>query len=72
MNLTIRNVSASDFGTYTCIAKNSLGETDGTIKLEGNKQTPQQDDLKKKLFYRNNPASNLKTQNGDHHSSCNC
>lgn len=39
MNLTIRNVSSSDFGTYTCVAKNSLGETDGTIKLEGNKQT---------------------------------
>lgn len=39
MNLTIRNVSSTDFGTYTCVAKNSLGETDGTIKLEGNTYT---------------------------------
>ncbi|ENN74036.1 hypothetical protein YQE_09361, partial [Dendroctonus ponderosae] len=33
MKLTIKNVSISDFGTYKCIAKNSLGETDGAIKL---------------------------------------
>lgn len=35
MKLTIRAVSKSDFGTYKCISKNSLGETDGTIKLYG-------------------------------------
>ncbi|XP_018321821.1 lachesin-like [Agrilus planipennis] len=33
MKLTIRAVSATDFGSYKCISKNSLGETDGTIKL---------------------------------------
>lgn len=33
MRLTIKSVSPSDYGTYTCVAKNSLGETDGTIKL---------------------------------------
>lgn len=33
MKLTIKSVSQSDFGSYTCVAKNSLGETDGTIKL---------------------------------------
>ena len=33
MNLTIKSVSQSDFGSYMCVAKNSLGETDGTIKL---------------------------------------
>ncbi|KAG5676473.1 putative Mast/stem cell growth factor receptor Kit [Polypedilum vanderplanki] len=33
MKLTIKSVSQSDFGSYTCVSKNSLGETDGTIKL---------------------------------------
>lgn len=35
MMLKIRNVGLSDFGSYKCVAKNSLGETDGVIKLEG-------------------------------------
>ncbi|XP_030749458.1 neurotrimin-like isoform X2 [Sitophilus oryzae] len=33
MKLVIRKVSQSDYGSYKCVAKNSLGETDGTIKL---------------------------------------
>ncbi|XP_050296725.1 lachesin-like isoform X2 [Anthonomus grandis grandis] len=33
MRLTIHNVSQSDYGIYKCLAKNSLGDTDGTIKL---------------------------------------
>lgn len=33
MKLTIKAVSKADYGSYTCVAKNSLGETDGTIKL---------------------------------------
>jgi len=36
MRLKIRQVSRDDFGMYQCVAKNSLGETDGTIKLYGN------------------------------------
>lgn len=36
MMLKIRSVSRSDFGSYQCVAKNSLGETDGLIKLDGN------------------------------------
>ena len=36
MRLKIRRVSQDDFGSYQCVAKNSLGETDGTIKLYGN------------------------------------
>lgn len=35
MVLIIHNVTRSDFGSYRCVAKNSLGETDGLIKLEG-------------------------------------
>lgn len=35
MMLKIRNVGPMDFGSYKCVAKNSLGETDGVIRLEG-------------------------------------
>ncbi|KAL5282013.1 hypothetical protein ACFFRR_005341 [Megaselia abdita] len=34
MKLQIRNVVSADFGSYRCVAKNSLGETDGIIKLD--------------------------------------
>lgn len=34
MMLKIRSASKSDFGSYKCVAKNSLGETDGVIKLD--------------------------------------
>lgn len=33
MKLTIRTITASDYGTYKCISRNSLGDTDGSIKL---------------------------------------
>ncbi|XP_069194744.1 lachesin isoform X2 [Procambarus clarkii] len=33
MRLVIHNLTKDDFNTYRCIAKNSLGETDGSIKL---------------------------------------
>jgi hypothetical protein len=33
MKLTIRSVSPTDFGSYKCVSKNSLGDTDGSIKL---------------------------------------
>ncbi|XP_058988240.1 lachesin-like [Musca domestica] len=33
IKLHINPLSASDFGAYRCVAKNSLGDTDGTIKL---------------------------------------
>ncbi|XP_055387123.1 neurotrimin-like [Condylostylus longicornis] len=33
MKLTIVNVEQNDFVTYKCLAKNSLGDTDGAIKL---------------------------------------
>lgn len=39
MQLTIKTVSAGDYGSYKCIAKNSLGDTDGTIQLYGEYQS---------------------------------
>lgn len=33
MKLTIIDVDIDDFGMFKCVAKNSLGETDGSIKL---------------------------------------
>lgn len=33
MKLVIKSVTKSDYGAYKCISKNSLGETDGTIKV---------------------------------------
>ncbi|XP_033220905.1 lachesin [Belonocnema kinseyi] len=33
MKLTIRNLLNGDFGNYRCISKNSLGETEGSIRL---------------------------------------
>lgn len=35
MRLTIRDLSQADFGNYKCISKNSLGETEGSIRLYG-------------------------------------
>lgn len=33
MRLTINQVKEEHFGTYHCVSKNSLGATDGTIKV---------------------------------------
>ncbi|CAG2113521.1 unnamed protein product [Medioppia subpectinata] len=33
MKLTIKNIESTDFGTYRCYAKNSLGSTQGSIRL---------------------------------------
>ncbi|KAJ0178776.1 hypothetical protein K1T71_005551 [Dendrolimus kikuchii] len=33
LRLAIRRVTNTDYGTYKCVSKNSLGDTEGTIKL---------------------------------------
>lgn len=35
MKLTIKNLQYGDFGNYRCISKNSLGETEGSIRVYG-------------------------------------
>lgn len=39
MKLTIRNLQYGDFGNYRCISKNSLGETEGSIRVYGKRFT---------------------------------
>ncbi|XP_014471391.1 PREDICTED: lachesin-like [Dinoponera quadriceps] len=34
LNLTVRRLDRSDFGTYTCTAENAYGRADGTIRLQ--------------------------------------
>ena len=35
MTLSIKNISREHFGGYRCVVRNSLGETDGLIRLYG-------------------------------------
>ena len=35
MHLRIKDLKPEDYGSYICVAKNSLGETEGTIKIYG-------------------------------------
>ncbi|KAH8042497.1 hypothetical protein HPB51_023641 [Rhipicephalus microplus] len=35
LRLTIRDLKPDDFGTYKCVSKNPLGETEANIKLQG-------------------------------------
>lgn len=39
MKLTIKNLQYGDFGNYRCISKNSLGETEGSIRVYGKRFT---------------------------------
>lgn len=33
MKLTIKSLGIQDYGIYKCVSKNSLGESEGTIKV---------------------------------------
>lgn len=35
MKMTVKSLEPKDFGSYKCISKNSLGETEGSIRLYG-------------------------------------
>ncbi|XP_049828521.1 opioid-binding protein/cell adhesion molecule homolog isoform X1 [Schistocerca gregaria] len=37
MKLTIRSVGPADYGQYVCVSKNSLGDTEGVIRVYGRK-----------------------------------
>ncbi|XP_044002273.1 neurotrimin-like isoform X2 [Aphidius gifuensis] len=62
MRLVIRSVSASDFGTYKCVSRNSLGDTDGSIKLyqiTSDNAIDHSDNTKHKSKLRKNTSNNL-------------
>ncbi|XP_076361942.1 lachesin-like [Tachypleus tridentatus] len=56
MRLSIRNLEKKDFGTYSCFAKNSLGSTQGSIRLY---------EIPLPTSISNNEAGNFKQMNGD-------
>lgn len=57
MKLTIKGLSVGDFGNYRCISKNSLGETEGSIRVYGEMRIHEtltlKVDLKCCKFHRN-------------------
>lgn len=55
MKLTIKNLQVADFGNYRCISKNSLGETEGSIRVYGqwNLKVVSDHRIIKSSFYRN-------------------
>ncbi|XP_014216945.1 opioid-binding protein/cell adhesion molecule homolog [Copidosoma floridanum] len=70
MKLTIRNVDASDFGSFKCVSRNSLGDTDGTIKLyriaaSSGYHSSDDDDMKYKGKQRKNSGNSFLEGNQD-------
>ncbi|XP_076242987.1 neurotrimin [Calliopsis andreniformis] len=67
MKLMISSVSASDFGSYKCVSRNSLGDTDGSIKvysITGNSSSSS-NNTKYKGKLRHNPRNDIFKGNQD-------
>jgi len=60
MKLTIRNFSRKDIGIYNCLATNSIGRAEESIRVHG-KEAPSPDEFlsKKNCFWRENIKSAL-------------
>ncbi|KAK0171170.1 hypothetical protein PV328_008925, partial [Microctonus aethiopoides] len=69
MKLTIRSVTPADFGTYKCVSRNSLGDTDGSIKLyeitSGNEHGTRGEDSEYRGKLKKNSSNNLLDGNQD-------
>ncbi|XP_011499406.1 PREDICTED: limbic system-associated membrane protein-like [Ceratosolen solmsi marchali] len=70
MKLTIKSVTASDFGSYKCVSRNSLGDTDGSIKLyripsSSGYHSSDSNDTKHKGKPRKNAGNNILEGNQD-------
>ncbi|XP_054083591.1 basement membrane-specific heparan sulfate proteoglycan core protein-like [Zeugodacus cucurbitae] len=69
MRLTINDVNVVDFGSYRCVAKNSLGDTDGTIKLYHIPQTTTVTTIAPTVALNTVPVVIAKDNNKDQHFS---
>ncbi|XP_076356584.1 uncharacterized protein LOC143249878 isoform X2 [Tachypleus tridentatus] len=54
MRLRIRNVDHEDFGSYSCHAKNSLGEVEASINLHGIPSSQVSSTVKSEVHHRQN------------------
>ncbi|XP_023175171.1 cell adhesion molecule 2 [Drosophila hydei] len=69
MRLTIYDVDISDFGAYRCVAKNSLGDTDGAIKLYHIPQTTTITTMAPTVSINTVPVVNVKYNKEQRYSS---
>ncbi|XP_017873083.1 PREDICTED: hemicentin-2, partial [Drosophila arizonae] len=69
MRLTIYDVDISDFGAYRCVAKNSLGDTDGAIKLYHIPQTTTITTMAPTVSINTVPVYNVKYNKEQRYSS---
>ncbi|XP_030242938.1 hemicentin-1 isoform X1 [Drosophila navojoa] len=69
MRLTIYDVDIADFGAYRCVAKNSLGDTDGAIKLYHIPQTTTITTMAPTVSINTVPVYNVKYNKEQRYSS---
>ncbi|XP_026830850.1 neurotrimin isoform X2 [Ooceraea biroi] len=66
MKLTISSVGPSDYGTYKCVSRNSLGDSDGSIKVyELSSSTSNASSTRNKGKLRHNSGNNILEGNQD-------
>jgi len=53
MKLTIQQLQAQDIGNYRCVAKNSLGEAEGSVRLIGKSNTKKTSNVKEQVIADN-------------------
>ncbi|XP_014470461.1 PREDICTED: neurotrimin-like [Dinoponera quadriceps] len=65
MKLTISSVSPSDYGSYKCVSRNSLGDTDGSIKVYPISSSNSNDSTNYKGKLRHNSGNDILEGNRD-------
>ncbi|XP_032679473.1 neurotrimin-like isoform X3 [Odontomachus brunneus] len=65
MRLTISSVSPSDYGSYKCVSRNSLGDTDGSIKVYPISSSNSNDSTNYKGKLRHNSGNDILEGNRD-------
>ncbi|XP_050522460.1 neurotrimin-like [Daktulosphaira vitifoliae] len=65
MILTIKSVTIEDYGTYKCLSRNALGDTDGTIKINQIKNGGDRTYTRSKHKYKNRNRTRTRTNSND-------